>query len=659
MCGIAGLIHGGPAAKENIERMKSRMAHRGPDADGSWVSGDGAVALGHRRLAVVDLTETGAQPMLSRSGRYAMVYNGEIYNSAELRAQLLAEGNVSSLRGSSDTEILLESFAAFGIEKTLRACRGMFAVALYDLERRELTLMRDRIGEKPLYYGFAGAVFAFASELGSLALLDGFDGEPDRRVLPFYFARGYIPAPCTIYRNAAKLLPGTTLTLKVTEDGVEGVSRGGAGTGRAVRSVGELSAFVTPYWSLRETAQRGQSNRFRGSFEEASAELERLLRRAVREQSAADVPLGAFLSAGIDSSTITALMQAESTARVRSFTIGMEDREHDEAEAAAQIARQLGTDHTELYITEEDAKAVIPLLPAMFSEPFADSSQIPTYLVSRMTRQHVTVSLSGDAGDELFAGYNAYSWAEGKWRKAKKLPPLLRRPAGAALLRSPLAGKKLWRGRGLQLAARGPLDIHDSAYCSDPFADGLVLSPDGAALPLIPEETPYAALPPDEPGELYHDCMLGDMLLYLPDDILVKVDRTSMAVSLETRVPLLDRDVVEFAWSLPVEFLRGDGTGKRILRNVLYRYVPKELMDRPKKGFSVPVAGWLREPGLREWAEELLVPERLRAEGFLNVSAVRRLWDDFMRNGVWRPQIWYVLMFEEWMRSERGGRQSA
>lgn len=655
MCGIAGLVHFGPAARENMERMKARMAHRGPDADGTWVSEDGGVVLGHQRLSIVDLTETGAQPMHSHSGRLVMVYNGEIYNSAGLRAKLTGSGKRSTFRGTSDTEILLESFEAFGVEATLPQCRGMFSIALYDRTAQTLTLMRDRVGEKPLYYGFAGGAFAFASDLGSLAVLDGFDREPDREILPVYFERGYIPAPYTIYRNAAKLLPGCTLRLRVTERGIEPAAmRGGARPepGAACSSVQELDPFVTAYWSVADAARRGAASPFAGSFEEASAELERLLRRAIRGQMTADVPLGAFLSAGIDSSTVVALMQEESAGeRVRSFTIGMEDGEHDEAESAAAIARHIGTAHTELYITEQDAREVIPLLPQMFSEPFADSSQIPTYLVSRMTREHVTVSLSGDAGDELFAGYNSYAWAADKWHKAQRIPCSLRRPAGALLLHSPLNERKLWRSRGLLLSARGPKDVLDMACRSDLQAAKLVrMKPDRSAGADAWARIPYGRLEPDALGEVYRDCMLADMTMYLPDDILTKVDRTAMAVSLETRIPLLDRDIVEFAWSLPVSFLRLSGEGKRILRSVLYRYVPKELMDRPKKGFSIPLSGWLRETSLRGWAEELLSPDRLRAEGILDADAVRKLWDRFLQEGVWCPQIWYVLMFEAWMR---------
>ena len=638
MCGIAGLIRFGERSEENIERMKERMLHRGPDAGGTWKSDDGEVVLGHRRLAIVDLSETGAQPMLSHSGRFAMVYNGEIYNHRELRQRLLDEKKVTAFRGTSDSEVMLEAFEAYGTAEALQFMKGMFAVALYDREEKKLQLFRDRIGEKPLYYGFVpgssgGKAFAFASDLGCIACLDGFDLPVEQGVLPIYFTHGYIPAPYTIYKGIRKLTPGRILTI------------------RAPFTEAEISEET--YWSVEEAALRGTKNPFKGSFEEASQELERLMRASIRDQMVADVPVGAFLSAGIDSSTIVSLMQAESPGSVRSFTIGMEDPKYNEAEVAAQIAQHLGTQHTEMYITDQDAKAVIPLLPKMFAEPFADSSQIPTYLVSRMTRQHVTVSLSGDAGDELFCGYTSYASVERIWGKLSRIPAPLRKPASGIVLHSPLVKKDIYRIKGKLLGAAGPEEIYRLSHETDPLTAKVALV--GNALPYA-----YTLTGQDVLGEVNRDVMLMDMKMYHPDDILVKVDRTAMAVSLETRVPLLDKDIVEFAWTLPIDYLRSgageasrDGKhGKRILRDILYRHVPRELVDRPKKGFSIPISKWLKEPELRAWAEELLDPAAIKAQGYLDADVVHRIWTDFTERGIWRIQIWYLLMFQAWVKQE-------
>lgn len=638
MCGIAGLIRFGERSEENIERMKERMLHRGPDAGGTWKSDDGEVVLGHRRLAIVDLSETGAQPMLSHSGRFAMVYNGEIYNHRELRQRLLDEKKVTAFRGTSDSEVMLEAFEAYGTAEALQFMKGMFAVALYDREEKKLQLFRDRIGEKPLYYGFVpgssgGKAFAFASDLGCIACLDGFDLPVEQGVLPIYFTHGYIPAPYTIYKGIRKLTPGRILTI------------------RAPFTEAEISEET--YWSVEEAALRGTKNPFKGSFEEASQELERLMRASIRDQMVADVPVGAFLSAGIDSSTIVSLMQAESPGSVRSFTIGMEDPKYNEAEVAAQIAQHLGTQHTEMYITDQDAKAVIPLLPKMFAEPFADSSQIPTYLVSRMTRQHVTVSLSGDAGDELFCGYTSYASVERIWGKLSRIPAPLRKPASGIVLHSPLVKKDIYRIKGKLLGAAGPEEIYRLSHETDPLTAKIALV--GNALPYA-----YTLTGQDVLGEVNRDVMLMDMKMYHPDDILVKVDRTAMAVSLETRVPLLDKDIVEFAWTLPIDYLRSgageasrDGKhGKRILRDILYRHVPRELVDRPKKGFSIPISKWLKEPELRAWAEELLDPAAIKAQGYLDADVVHRIWTDFTEHGIWRIQIWYLLMFQAWVKQE-------
>lgn len=620
MCGIAGFCNWKGNWEKNIRKMNERMRHRGPDASGIWASDDQKVVMGHQRLSIVDLSENGAQPMQSHSGRFEIVFNGEIYNYRKIAKRLLDEKKVEHFRGTSDTEVLLEAMEHIGIREAITMCKGMFAIALYDNKEKRLYLLRDRIGEKPLYYGFVNGSFVFASDIGSIAALDGFRNEINKDVLDIYFVHGYIPAPYSIYRDIWKLEPGCILTLDAPF----------------------ASPSVEPFWSVKEAAKKGQENPFTGSREEAASELERLLKDSIRDQMAADVPVGAFLSAGIDSSTIVALMQSLNNGRVKSFTIGMGEKEYNEAEAAREIAKVLGTEHTEAYITEADAKAVIPKLPYMFGEPFADSSQIPTYLVSKMTREHVTVSLSGDGGDELFCGYTSYASVSRIWGKMKNIPYFLRKPCSDLVLHSPLAAKELFRIKGKLLGARDPADIYVQSRLTDPLT--MEITRQHGNLPYQ-----YTQMPRGYLKETNHTIMLMDMLMYHPDDILVKVDRAAMAVSLETRVPMLDKDVVEFAWSLPLEYKRRDGTGKLVLRDVLYKYVPKELMDRPKKGFSIPIAKWLKEPSLRAWAETLLDRRTLETQGILNPDTVWNIWKDFVENGVWRIQIWYILMFQAWM----------
>lgn len=623
MCGIAGFcnFHGTvKMQEENLEKMKQRMLHRGPDAGGSYVSEDGKVALGHRRLSIVDLSEAGLQPMKSHGGRYVMVYNGEIYNYKKLSQKLLEEKKVDRFRGTSDSEVILEAFEAYGVEETIAQCKGMFAIALYDTKEQKLYLLRDRIGEKPLYYGFMGDTFVFASDVACIASLDGFRNPINKDVLGIYFIHGYIPAPYSIYEDIYKLEPGCILEIKSPFKKYD----------------------ISTYWSIKEVAQHGQEHLFNGAYEEAVDELERLLKASIQDQMMADVPVGAFLSAGIDSSTVVALMQSLYPDKVKTFTIGMEDEKYNEAVYAKEIAEHLGTEHTELYITEEDAKGVIPKLPFIFGEPFADSSQIPTYLVSKMTREHVTVSLSGDGGDELFCGYNSYASVDRIWGKMKSVPYGIRKLASELVLHSPLSNKEIYRVKGTLLGAKGPSDLYRLSMEREPLIKNITLSK---------KEIPYKYTE-YEPGflkETNHNIMLMDMLMYHPDDILVKVDRTAMAVSLETRVPMLDKDVVEFAWTLPVEFERQNGVGKRILRDVLYRYVPKEMMERPKKGFSIPIQKWLKEKELREWAENLIDRKTLIKQGILDPDVVWKMWTDFIEKDEWRIQIWYVLMFQEWM----------
>ena len=620
MCGIAGLCNWKADAEKNILKMNARMHHRGPDAGGIWIDNESGVAFGHRRLSIVDLTEAGAQPMHSKSSRFVMAFNGEIYNYKEIADRLTREKKVTAFRGSSDTEVLLESFENYGIENTLEQCKGMFAIALYDKKEKILYLMRDRVGEKPLYYGFVNNSFVFASDLGSISSLDGFQNEIDRKVLGIYFIHGYIPAPYSIYESIYKLEPGCVL--KIGQPFSE--------------------YHISPYWSIREIAKKGEANRFEGSEKEAANELERLLKEAIKGQMVADVPVGAFLSSGIDSTTIVALMQSLSDRKVRSFTIGVEDSKYNEATIAKEIAQHLGTDHTELYITEEDAKKVIPNLAYQYGEPFADSSQIPTYLVSKMTREHVTVSLSGDAGDELFCGYGTYRSVERIWNKMNAIPYGIRSLSSKLLLNGPLNLNQIHRTKAMLLGARNPAHLYELSNEEDPVCKKIAL-----------ERQVYSYKHNEYANDLLKDTksniMLMDMQMYHPDDILVKVDRAGMAVSLESRIPMLDKDVVEFSWKIPIEYKYQDGITKKVLRDIVYQYVPKELLERPKRGFSIPISKWLREPELRKWAETLIDKKTLISQGFLDAEVVWSLWDDYMEHGVWRVQIWFILMFQEWI----------
>lgn len=621
MCGIAGFCNHPKNWEENIKKMNERMYHRGPDAGGIWANEDASVVFGHRRLSIVDLSANGAQPMHSASGRYVCVFNGEIYNYKTIRDKLLAEKKVTAFKGTSDTEVLLEAFEAYGVKETIAMCKGMFAIALLDKETGKLTLIRDRIGEKPLYYGFVNGSFVFASDLGSIAALEDFHNEIDTKVLQIYFIHGYIPAPYSIYQDIYKLDAGCMLEIDAPYQKPQ----------------------ISTYWSVREAARHGQEHPFQGSRQEAADELERLLKASIKDQMVADVPVGAFLSAGIDSSTIVALMQAQSNQKVRSFTIGMNDPKYNEATYAKEIAKHLGTEHTELYITEEDAKAVIPKLAWMFAEPFADSSQIPTYLVSKMTREHVTVSLSGDAGDELFCGYMTYPSIDRIWGKMKNYPYGLRKLCSELVLHCPIGkNNQLLQTKAYLLGAKSPEHLYELSNAQE--AANLDIALEKEVHSYKHNEMPYGYL-----EDTQNRIMLMDMEVYHPDDILVKVDRTAMAVSLETRVPMLDKDVVEFAWTIPMEYKKKDGEGKLVLKDVLYRYVPKEMMDRPKKGFSIPIMKWLKEPELRAWAEALIDRKTLEQQGVLNPDVVWRIWKDYIENDNWRIQIWYILMFQSWM----------
>lgn len=628
MCGIAGFFNLKGDPQINIDRMLERIVHRGPDAKGVWIDPcDTGLTFGHRRLAIMDLSEAGIQPMVSHSRRYVICYNGEIYNHGYLLKQMREDGYSDCMNGTSDTEILLEAMELYGPVEAVKKCKGMFAIALYDRQEETLTLFRDRVGEKPLYYGYVGDAFVFASELGAIREVEGFDNALNTDILGVYMQHGYIPAPYSIYKNIYKLEPGTCLKIKCR-----------------FNKNGKFDSFTEAYWSMMDAAVKGQKNIFTGSFKEAADEVERLLTSSIRDQMIADVPLGAFLSAGIDSSTVVSLMQSVSDKPVRTFTIGFEDKAYNEADVASQIAAHLGTEHTQMYVTQKDAQNVIPLLVDMFDEPFADSSQIPTYLVSKMTREHVTVSLSGDGGDELFGGYNTYAGIERIWNKTAKIPYPLRRMGGAMLKGLPLDAERsrAMKARGHLLAAENPSDLYRRVYENDPLVNSLLINNMICSYKYNEIDSTLMTDP-------YHAAMLMDLKMYHPDDILVKVDRAAMAVSLESRVPMLDRELVEFAWTLPLEYLRNDKQGKLVLRDVLYRRVPQELMNQPKKGFSVPVKEWLKEAELREWAEELLSSDLINEHGILNAEAVRKMWDEYINRDVWRVQIWYTLMLQSFL----------
>lgn len=650
MCGLVGFLTTGQCVRdENAPAILSRMAnaivHRGPDSAGYWHDGAHGIALGHRRLAIVDLSPAGAQPMQSNCGRYVMVFNGEIYNHTDLRQQL---NFFAEWRGHSDTETLLAGFSTWGIRATLQRSIGMFAVAVWDKKERELILARDRLGEKPLYYGWQGhgdeACMLFGSDLAALKIHPTFHAAINRDALALYMRHNTIAAPHSIYKGIYKLPPGCILTV----------------------SHETREPKIESYWSLSQIAEEGVSTPFKGSDELALDELEGLLKNAVQQQMVADVPLGAFLSGGIDSSTVVALMQAQSKRPIKTFTIGFHEEAYNEAVHAKAVARHLGTEHTELYVSARQALDVIPQLPVLYSEPFADSSQIPTFLVSQLARQQVTVSLSGDAGDELFAGYNRYVLARKIWNRLDALPPTLRRWGAKSIQAlSPTAWNSLVKpARPLLPKALRQANFGDKLHKSAALLDarnvdelylGLIThwQPDGLVLGAVEPYTHLrgAALPLSGLDDIQR-LMALDAVTYLPDDILVKVDRAAMGVSLETRVPFLDHRIVEFAWRLPQHMKLRNGVGKWALRQVLYRHVPRELIERPKMGFGVPIGAWLRGP-LRGWAESLLDQSLLKQQGYFNPSPIRQKWAEHLsgaRN--WQNQLWDVLMFQAWLRNQ-------
>lgn len=655
MCGIAGIIGSGPVDERTVAGLLRPIAHRGPDDEGIWLDGQAPVGLGHRRLAVVDLSPAGHQPMLSADGRFVLTFNGEIYNHAELRRALTAAGAVpeGGWRGHSDTEVFLHGILTWGLFETLRRSAGMFAFALWDRKERRLSLVRDRFGEKPLYYGWAGRDFLFGSELKALRAHPAFDNMIDRRAVRLLASRTYIPAPLSVYRGVFKLLPGCVLTI----DGVATPPRR-----EEAPAVGEHEGGLRleRYWSYEDTVRHGLADPLNDEVE-ALERLESVLATAISEQSMADVPVGAFLSGGIDSSLVCALYQKYSSIPVRTFSIGFHEAGYNEAKDAKRVAAELGTLHHERYVTVSEAREVIPLLAGMYDEPFADSSQIPTHLVSRFARDHVTVALTGDGGDELFAGYNRHFAAPRLWAALQKVPRPLRAAPCALLARVPskswsslaalLPGRfqphlaaKLQKALRLAAAASSFDDVYFSFLDEWSNEPSPVLGADGdtGAFEL--------GLGPEAPAA--SRMMYCDAVTYLPDDILVKVDRASMAVALETRVPFLDHRVAELAARIPLDLKVRGGRGKHILRELLYRNLPRELVDRPKAGFAIPVGKWIKGP-LRVWAEELLDPRRLRHEGWFDAQVVGARWKEHLsgrRDST--PAIWAILMFQSWLDAQ-------
>jgi len=634
MCGIAGFLElERRSGTHELEALAGAMAatlrHRGPDASGVWADAESGIGFGHTRLSIVDLSPAGAQPMVSSCGRFVIVYNGEIFNAAELRPELEAKGR--RFKGHSDTEVIVEACAEWGVQQTATRIIGMFAFAVYDRRDKRLSLVRDRLGIKPLYWGKAGTRLAFASELKAFGALPGWNKKLNRDALASYLRFAYVPAPHSIYRGISKLMPGHIAMIDPT---------------------GETR--IAPFWTLADAAERGKADQLDVGDKQACDMFEALLGDAVGRRLVADVPLGAFLSGGIDSSAVAAMMRMKSNAPVRTYSIGFREQGFDEAPHASAVAAHLGTEHTELYVSAKEAQDAIPLMPEIYDEPFADSSQIPTYLLSKLTRQHVTVALSGDGGDELFAGYTRHRFAN----RIQSMPPRV-----AQLLASGLdmAGPAVWDrlfklvparrrpsygGDKMQKTAamlrEGPQGAYRSLVSAWDDPEAIVLGarePKGAIF-----DPDLAAALPDGLDRMQY----LDTLTYLPDDILTKVDRASMAVGLEVRVPILDHRVVEFSWRLPSRFKMRGGKGKWLLRQLAYRHVPKALLDRPKSGFAVPIGAWLRGP-LCDWAEALLQPARLEESGLLDAAPIRARWEEHLdgrRN--WHGSLWTVLMFQAW-----------
>lgn len=629
MCGIAGLYSLRPdadrlALRGTVKAMTDAIAHRGPDSDGLWQDEDHpAMVLGHRRLAIIDLSPLGAQPMASHSGRYWCVYNGEIYNYQAIEAELRALGH--QFRGRSDTEIFLTALDQWGLNRACQKIIGMYAFIIWDRQEKTIHVMRDRLGKKPLYIGWAGNDLVMGSELKALRAHPAFDRAINQGALRTYMKYGCVHAPYSIYDNVWTLPPGARMTLRTDK----------------LSPREDLTKHIEYYWDLPRVVQQSSSHRRQKTDAELVAEFDDLLRLCVRERMISDVPLGAFLSGGIDSSAVVALMQAQSGVPVKTYSIGFDVEKFNEAPFAKDVARHLGTDHHELYLTDSDALGVIPLLPDIYDEPFADISQIPTYLVAKFARNDVTVALSGDGGDEMLGGYNRHTMVPGLWNRMKYMPLPVRKMLSAALLK--LKNETSWQKLAGVLVKSDPLSIYDYLISSNPGGDALVLA---GRTPVTPVSDPVR----DVRGlALAEHLMFKDTLSYLPDDILVKVDRAAMAVSLEARAPLLDSRIAEYAWTLPLHARIRGGQGKWLLRQVLKKYVPETMFDRPKTGFTPPINDWLRG-GLRGWAGDLLAADRIRARGLLDADAVQDMWTRHQQGQVNAgTQLWTVLMFESWL----------
>lgn len=650
MCRIAGFwdprLNNISYWEEVIIAMRDSMTYGGPDDAGYYLDPESGLALGHRRLAILDLSPLGHQPMFSSSGRFGIVYNGEVYNYKAIAKELEAKGRI--FKGTSDTEVILEAIEEWGIEKTVNQFIGMFALAVWDSQEKILFLVRDRLGIKPLYYGWIKDALVFASELKAFRAYPGFTPSIDREVLGLFFRHNYVPGPYSIYKNIWKLMPGRILPINRT-------------------SLETKQLTPSSYWTAAEIIQKGQEDPYKGSLDEAEEELEALLSDAIRLRLISDVPLGAFLSGGIDSSTVVSLMQVSSNAVVRTFSIGFDQAAYNEAPYAKSVANHLGTDHTELYVTEKEAQGIIPLLASMYDEPFADSSQIPTYILSKLTRQHVTVSLSGDGGDELFCGYDRYMWGEEIWEKMSWMPPWMKRALRTLLVS---VSPSNWDHVSARLSKFLPVFLKTSRPGDrvHKLAEALLFSNrtelyhwlvshwrDPLSLVKGMNQEPPTAFNNNGHNlsldEFIQEMQFLDLITYLPDDILTKVDRASMAVALEARVPLLDHRIVELAWRLPLHFKFQNGTGKWILRKILDKYVPQKLIDRPKMGFGIPIDFWLRGP-LKDWAEDLLSEDRIKREGYLNHKIVSCKWQEhFSGKRDWQYLLWDVLMWESWLET--------
>jgi len=645
MCGIAGFLNPSrglrrPELEELALNMAATLRHRGPDDQGVWADPATGVSLAHRRLSIQDLSAEGHQPMRSVDGRYILIFNGEIYNFHEIKSQLEQKGH--SFRGHSDTEVMLAAFCEYGINAAVEKFIGMFAFALWDGQQRCLYLARDRAGEKPLYYGWNGRVFLFASELKALRAYPQFQADVDTHALALYMRHSYIPAPHSIYRNISKLPAGSILRLTAAQF--------------------EKRELPTPeqYWTLWSAVEHGRSQPFRGNETDAIEQLTALLNSSVAMQMVADVPIGAFLSGGIDSSAVVALMQAQSRRAIKTFSIGFANSENDEAPFAQAVANHLGTQHTELYVHPSTLLDAIPRMSQIYDEPFADTSHIPTVLLSEMARKQVTVCLSGDGGDELFGGYSLYQKTERLWNGMRRFTGATRDRVATTLStvagiglnlqnqgqRHPRLLKRLMRLSELLRASTDRELYHLlTAHCRN--------LNEWVRNPQVETSANGATVRWDSLPELRHRMMYLDFIGYLPDEVLVKVDRAAMSASLETRIPLLDHRIIEFAWSLPLHFKQRRGNGKWLLRQVLDRYVPRKLVDRPKQGFAAPVEDWIRDE-LRPWAEELLAENRLRQDGFFQERNVRRKWDEHLsRKGDWGRPLWNVLMFQNWLDAQK------